>query len=246
MGLLWLAIWLLFPYERLRRGATITQQRLQTPIATYKGDVLGYILKNRGTWGFSILKFMTDPIWWFYLFWLPKYFHENYGLNLQHIGPPLIFIYFSSSFGSIAGGWLSGFLMKRGCSVNAGRKIALLICACCVVPVVLVPYVHTHMPTTVVPAVLLLALAAAAHQGFSANVFSSSADMFPSTSVSTVVGIGGAAGAVGGAIFTYITKQIWVVHPLLIFIMAGSAYLSSLLIFHLLVPNLGHQKDQTA
>jgi ACS family hexuronate transporter-like MFS transporter len=246
MGLIWLVLWLIFPYDRLRRGATITQQRLTLPIQQFQGSVLGYILRNRGMWGFAVLKLLTDPIWWFYLFWLPKFFHENYGLNLQHIGPPLIFIYFSSSFGSVAGGWLSGFLMKRGATVNRGRKTALLVCACCVVPVTLVPYVHTHFPQTVVPAVILLALAAAAHQGFSANVFSSVGDIFPATVVSTVVGIGGAVGALGGAIFTYITKTIWVAHPLIIFLMAGFAYIAALALFHLLVPRLGQQKERSA
>jgi ACS family hexuronate transporter-like MFS transporter len=244
MGMIWLVLWLLFPYDKLRRGATYTQQQLALPIKKYKGAVLGYILKSRGTWGFSTMKFMTDPIWWFYLFWLPKYFHENYAIDLQHIGPPLISIYFSSSFGSIAGGWLSGHRMKRGATVNAGRKFALLVMACCALPVMLVPYMHTLFPGNVWPAVFLLALAAAAHQGWSANVFSTSTDLFPSTSVSTVVGIGGAMGALGGAIFTWITKQIWVAHPLAIFMMAGLAYVTSLLIFQLLVPNLGTHKEQ--
>jgi ACS family hexuronate transporter-like MFS transporter len=129
--------------------------------------------------------------------------------------------------------------MKQGHSVNGGRKFALLVMALCVTPVVFVPYMGHLFPANAWPATLLFALAAAAHQGWSANIFSTATDMFPSTAVSTVVGIGGATGAAGGAIFTYIVKHNLSLHPLLVFLMAGSAYLVALAIFQLLVPRLG-------
>ena len=144
-----------------------------------------------------------------------------------------------SSIGSIAGGSLSGALMNRGYSTNAGRKIAMLITALCVLPVVMVPHMSQLFPSNAWPATLLIAIAAAAHQGWSANLFSTPADMFPSTAVSTVVGIGGAAGALGGAAFTWIVKRNLSLHQLLVFSMAAGAYVVALAIFQLLVPRLG-------
>ena len=234
MGMIWLVGWLLFPYNRLRRGSTLSQERLTLPIVQHEGQVLGILIKHRGTWAFAIGKMLTDPVWWFYLFWLPKYFNERFGLDMKHIGLPLILIYLGSSVGSVAGGWLSGFRMKQGHSVDAGRKFAMLVCALCALPVIFVPY-----SPTVWVAVALLALATAAHQGWSANLFSTPTDMFPSTSVSTIIGIGGTAGAIGGAIFTKITAALWTHHPLLIFVMAGLAYVTALSIFQKLVPKLG-------
>ena len=132
MGLVWLGIWLLFPYNKLRRGATQTQINL-APV-TQGRPIYSTLLHHRGFWAFFLGKGLTDPIWWFYLFYLPKFLNDNYGLDLSHVKYPLIVIYTAASFGSIGGGWLSGFLMKRGYSVNAGRKIALLVCALCVLP----------------------------------------------------------------------------------------------------------------
>lgn len=236
-GMVWLVLWLVFPYNRLRRATTVSQEKLAPVVAG--GVRYSVLARHRGVYAFSIAKMMTDPVWWFYLFWLPKYFHEAYNLDMQHLGPPLVVVYFCSSFGSIAGGWLSGSLMKHGFTVNAGRKIAMLICACCVLPVMFVPYMHTHFPGNVWLAVGLLSLAVAAHQGWSCNLFSTPTDMFPSTAISTVVGIGGAMGALGGAIFTQLTKFLWTSHPFLIFLMGSLAYVVSLAIFQKLVPRLG-------
>ena len=123
-------------------------------------------------------------IWWFYLFYLPKFLNDNYGLDLNHVKYPLIVIYTAATVGSIAGGWLSGFRMKHGHTVNSGRKFALLVCAICVLPIMLVPHMGTLFPTNAWPAIGLFCLATAAHQGWSANLFSTPSDMFPSTSVS--------------------------------------------------------------
>ena len=175
----------------------------------------------------------------------PQFLNRNYGLDLKHAYWEIVTVYAVSSVGSIAGGGLSGWRMKQGHSVNSGRKFALLVCAIAVTPIVFVPYLGTLFPTNPWPAVLLIALAAAAHQGWSANLFSTPTDMFPSTAVSTVVGIGGAVGAAGGATFTWIVKHYLSLHPLLIFALAASAYLVSLAIFQLLVPRLGQPRSQT-
>ena len=237
MGLVWAVIWLIFPYNKLRRGSTQTQVDL-APV-TQGGSIYSILLRHRGFWAFCIAKGITDPVWWFYLFYLPKFLNDNYGLNLSHVKYPLIVIYTAASFGSIAGGWLSGFRMKHGHSVNSGRKFALLICAICVTPIMLVPHMHTLFPNNAWPAIGLFCLATAAHQGWSANLFSTPTDMFPSTAISTVVGIGGAAGAAGGACFTWLVSHYFSLHPMPIFVLAACVYLVALLIFQLLVPKLG-------
>jgi ACS family hexuronate transporter-like MFS transporter len=243
MGLVWCVVWLFFPYNKLRRGSTQTQANLDADFASHasSGGTLPYsvLLRRRGFYAFSIGKGFTDPIWWFYLFYLPMFLHDTYGLDLNHAKYPLIVIYSVSSVGSILGGALSGFVMKRGFSVNLGRKFALLVCALAVLPIMLVPHMHALFPNNAWPAIALFSLAAAAHQGWSANLFSTPTDMFPSTSVSTVVGIGGAVGAAGGAVFTWIVSHFFAVHPIVIFTLAGFSYITALAIFQILVPRLG-------
>ncbi|MHB1022891.1 MAG: MFS transporter [Acidobacteriaceae bacterium] len=235
-GMIWLVGWLFFPYNRLRRASTLTQQRLALPVTEHESQYLKILLKHRGTWAFALGKMLTDPIWWFYLFWLPKFFYQRFGLDLSKIGLPLILVYCGSSVGSIAGGWLSGFWMKRGHSVNFGRKNAMLLCGLSALPVIFAAHVNNLWL-----AVGLLGFATAAHQGWSANLFSTPTDMFPSGSVSTVVGIGGTAGAIGGALFQLITGLIlqWTHNYNLLFLMAGLSYVTALGIFQLLVPKLG-------
>ncbi|GGG71017.1 MFS transporter [Edaphobacter dinghuensis] len=237
MGLIWCVIWLIFPYNKLRRGSTQTQADL-APV-TEGRPIYSVLLSHRGFWAFFIGKGLTDPIWWFYLFYLPMFLHDNYGLNLEQAKYPLIIIYTAATVGSVGGGWLSGFLMNRGHTVNFGRKTAMLVCALCVTPIMLVPHMHTLFPNNAWPAIALFCLATAAHQGWSANIFSTPTDMFPSTSVSTVVGLGGAAGAAGGAVFTWIVSHLFAPHPLIIFALAGFAYVVALAIFQVLVPRLG-------
>ena len=241
--MIWLIVWMLFPYNRLRRGSTQTQANLQADLASqteHGGNIpLVVLLRRRGTYAFAIGKGLTDGVWWFYLFYLPQFLNRNYGLDLHHAYWFIVTVYVISTIGSIFGGSLSGWLMGRGYSVNAGRKSAMLFMAVLVLPLVFVPHMSAIFPANPWPATLLIALAAAAHQGWSANLFSTPTDMFPSTAVSTVVGIGGAAGAAGGAAFTWIVKHKLSLHPLLIFSLAASAYLISLAIFHLLVPRLG-------
>ncbi len=240
MGIVWLILWMLFPYNRLRRNLSTTQANLQQVVPNVTGIALYRILfRNRGLYAFSIAKGLTDPVWWFYLFYLPMFLNDNYGLSLSQAYWPIVLVYAVSSVGSFLGGGLSGYHMKRGHTVNTGRKRALLIAALCVLPIMLVPHMHVLFPHNAWPAVGLFALAAAAHQGWSANLFTTPTDMFPSTSVSTVVGIGGAAGSVGGALFTVLVSHLLSLHPLIIFTLAGLSYSVSLLIFQLLVPHLG-------
>ena len=243
MGLCWLVLWLFFPYNKLRRASTQTQANLAADFASQArdGGILPYsaLFRRRGLYAFSIAKGLTDPVWWFYLFYLPQFLDRNYGLDLKHAYWYIVTVYLISSVGSIAGGALSGVVMKRGHSVNVGRKFAMLVCALAVLPIIFVPQLGHLFPTNAWPATLLIGIAAAAHQGWSANLFSTPTDMFPSTAVSTVVGIGGAVGAAGGATFTWIVKHYFSLHPLLIFGMAALAYILSLAIFQWLVPRLG-------
>ncbi|HEY6642752.1 MFS transporter [Povalibacter sp.] len=194
-----------------------------------------HLLRHRQTWAFLMAKLLTDPIWWFFLFWLPKFFHSEHGLSLLGLGAPLVAIYVMADAGSIAGGWIAGRFIKRGWSVNRARKTAMLICGLAVVPVVFAANV-----TSLWLAVGLVGLAAAGHQGWSANVFTLPSDMFPRRTVASVVGIGGFGGAVGGmciATFTGLLLETTGSY-VPVFIMAGAAYLLALFIVHLLVPRL--------
>ncbi|MGA3225989.1 MAG: MFS transporter [Acidobacteriaceae bacterium] len=145
LGLLWLLIWLLFPYDRLhpKFGTPVSAASLAATPATYKA-----LLFNPGTWRFALSKGTTDSIWWFYLFWLPKYFNERFHVDMKNLGLPLIIVYIGATIGSIAGGWLAGFYIRRGHSVRMGRRFAMMVCAICAVPVALVPFVHPRRPRT--------------------------------------------------------------------------------------------------
>ena len=250
LGMIWLVLWLVFPYNKLRGQSTQTKANLQADFAAAK-DGKGAIpftalLRRPGLYAFALGKGLTDGVWWFYLFYLPQFLNRNYGLSLKDAYWYIVTVYLVSSVGSIFGGSLSGSLMKRGYSVNAGRKLAMLAMAILVLPVVFVPHMSHVFPSNAWPATLLIAIAAAAHQGWSANLFSTPGDMFPSTAVSTVVGVGGAAGAVGGAAFTWIVKRNLSLHQLLVFGMAAGAYLVALGCIQLLVPRLGAAKENIA
>ena len=194
------------------------------------------LLRHRQAWAFVVAKFMTDPIWWFFLFWLPKFLNSEYGLTLTGLGPPLIAIYLLADVGSIGGGWLAGRFIKRGWSVNRARKGAMLICALCR----RADRVRLERATNLWIAVALIGLATAGHQGWSANVFTLTSDMFPRHAVGSVVGLGGFAGAVGGMLIStfvgFLLQTTGSYVP--VFIMAGSAYLLALAIVHFLAPRL--------
>jgi ACS family hexuronate transporter-like MFS transporter len=191
------------------------------PRASFKS-----LLRKRGTWAFALSKAATDPVWWFYLYWLPKFFHERFSVDMSQLGLPLIIVYVGATVGSIGGGWLAGFVMRRGHSLRSGRRFAMMFCAFCALAVILVPFVHLLWQ-----AIALLCIATAAHQGFSSNLLSTPSDMFPSSSVGTVVGIGGAVGSVGSTIVITMIGILWTNHSLLIFFIAGFAYLLSMIVF---------------
>lgn len=238
IGFVWLFFWL-WLYNPPEKHKTVGAGEL----AYIHGDAeeattpipWASIIGKRQTWAFAIGKLLTDPVWWFYLYWLGKFLNEKHGVTLSRIGPPLIVIYVIADIGSIGGGWLSSRFIKSGWSVNKARKVAMLICALCVVPVVFAPMV-SGMWT----AVALISLAAAAHQGWSANIFTTASDMFPKRAVGSVVGFGGMAGSVGGIFVAtgtgYVLELTRSYVP--IFIIAGVAYLLALAIIHMLAPRL--------
>jgi ACS family hexuronate transporter-like MFS transporter len=238
-GFVWLIAWLAIyraPQEHPKVGAEELAYIRSDPAEPTESVSWGKLLRHRQTWAFAIGKFMTDPIWWFYLYWLPKFLDARYGINLAKVAAPIIVIYLIADVGSVFGGWLSGFFIKRGWSVNAGRKVTMLIAALLIVPTIFAP----SAPTMWV-AVLIVSLAAAAHQWWSANIFTLSSDMFPRRAIGSVVGIGGFFGAAGGVLFQRATG--WVLQnngsnytP--VFVVCGLAYVSALLVIHLLAPKL--------
>ena len=193
------------------------------------------LLRHRETWAFAVGKFMTDPVWWLYLFWIPDFLNRNHGLDLQSVGPPLVMIYLVADAGSIGGGWLSSALMKRGSSVNVARKTAMLTCALAVLPIAVAAGARELWL-----AVAIVSLAAAAHQGWSANLFTLVSDTFPRQAVGSVVGLGGMAGAIGGMLIAKLTGYILDTTGsyVPVFLIAASAYLLALGAIHLLAPRL--------
>lgn len=237
-GLIWIAFWIPV-YHRPAEHPKLSKEELAyiesdppdppAKISWFK------LLTFKQTWAFSIGKFLTDAIWWFYLFWFPLFMNDRFGVDLKTIGIPMIIVYVLADFGSVGGGWLSSALMKRNWTVNAARKTAMLVCAILILPVAIAPHVTGQWV-----AVILIGVAAAAHQGFSANIFTTSSDMFPRKAVGSVVGIGGFAGAIGG--FFMNLGAGWLKQNTgsyeIMFAIAGVVYLIALLIMHLLVPKL--------
>ncbi len=238
IGFLWIIFWWLF-YEvpqrqkRLKREelAYIQSDEADTPVRVPWLKLISY----RQTWAFAIAKFMTDPIWWFYLYWVPKFLNKTYGLTLEKIGPPLVIIYLVADLGSIGGGWLSSMFIKRGWEVNRARKFTMLLCALAVTPIVL-----ASQASEMWVAVALLSIATAAHQGWSANLFTTASDMFPRKAVGSIVGFGGMAGSIGGMLLSTSAGFLLELTGsyMTLFIISGSAYLIALLIFNFIVPRL--------
>jgi len=238
LGFAWLILWLLL-YRKPREHPLCTDREreyIESDAESVNGKIKwAQLLPHKQTWAFAAGKFMTDPIWWFYLFWIPDYLQREHGLHLMQIGLPILVIYVISDAGSIAGGWLSSRLIRRGLSVNASRKCAMLVCALSVLPIAVVYRISGLWPAT-----LVIGLAAAGHQGFSANLFTLASDLFPSRAVATVVGIGGMAGAIGGMLIAEIVGHVlqWTGSYVVPFFMAASAYLVALLFIQLLSPAL--------
>jgi MFS transporter, ACS family, hexuronate transporter len=239
VGFLWLILWFLF-YHRPEEHPRLSKQELAY-IQSEPSENAGKfpwlpLLKFRQTWAFTLGKFLTDPVWWFYLFWGPGFLNRKFEVQIGAMGAPILVIYTLASFGSVLGGWLPAFFLKLGWSPNLSRKIAMLICALCVIPVIL-----AATTTSLWMAVFLIGLACAAHQGWSANIFTLSSDMFPKKAVGSVVGIGGFAGGLGGYFFSQHVGKVLKQNPndyLPILIIAGSIYLFALLIIQVLAPKL--------
>lgn len=238
LGLLWLIAWQ-WVYRRPEESRFVSPAELahirSEPVEPGTRMPWLSLLRHRQTWAYAAGKLLTDPVWWLYLFWLPDFFSRNFHLDLKSFAIPLVVVYLAADVGSIGGGWLSSRLMKHGRSANAARKTAMLVCALAVLPVMFASQVHN-----VWAAVALIALAAAAHQGWSANLLTLPSDLFPTRVVSSVVGLGGMFGAIGGmciakivgAILQHTGSYVW------IFLIAGTAYLLALALIHALTPRM--------
>jgi MFS transporter, ACS family, hexuronate transporter len=238
IGLVWLCVWIPV-YRSPQEHPAVSVEELaliqsDPPEPTVKVPWLN-LLGYRQAWAFGVAKFLTDSMWWFYITWLPKFLHKQYGLDLLHIGAPLVTIYFMSDMGSISGGWISSSLIKRGASVNRARKTALLICAVCVLPILFAEQASSQWI-----AVLILGLATAAHQGFSSNLFTLVSDMFPRRAVGSVAGFGGMCGYVGAALFQIIVGySVERQHNYFVpFLCASMAYIVAVICIQLLVPRV--------
>jgi MFS transporter, ACS family, hexuronate transporter len=238
IGFLWVVLWLLL-YHKPEEHRQVSRAELEyirsdpaRPAAKMKCLSLA---SYRQTWAYVVGKFMIDPVWWFYLYWVPDFLQRKHGLALMQIGVPIMVIYVVSDIGSVAGGWFSSWLIKRGKSVNAARKTAMLICALCVLPIM-----FAYRVESLWGAVLIIGLAAGGHQGFSANLFAVPSDTFPAQAVGSVVGMGGMAGAVGGMLIAKIVGYTlqWTGSYMLPFFIAGSSYLIALACIHILSPRL--------
>jgi ACS family hexuronate transporter-like MFS transporter len=227
LGLIWLAFWIpLYREARSRaedspRGARLRWARL---------------FAHRQTWAFVVGKLMADPVWWFYLYWLPKFLDTRYGVKLSQLAAPIIVVYLIADVGSVGGGWLSSALIKRGWTVNRARKTTMLAMALLIVPTTL-----ASRAPSMWAAVLIVGVAAAAHQAWSANMYTLASDMFPKFAVGSVVGIGSFGGAMGGVVFQRVTGRVLQANgsdytP--IFVVCGLAYVTAWLIIHLLAPRL--------
>lgn len=246
VSLLWLVAWLAL-YRRPRQSKQLSGAELAY-IESDPADPVAKVpwlrvLRTKEAWAFAIGKFLTDPVWWMFLFWLPDFLHKRHGLDLTTFGPPVAAVYIVSDLGSIGGGWLSSHLIKRGWSINAARKTTMLICALAVTPIFFAQYVDSLWA-----AVAIISLAAAAHQAWSANLFTLASDMFPRKAVGSVYGVGGTAGAIGGMIFSLFIGGVLEKSGsyTLVFLISGSLYLIALLIIQLLSPRLEQAKVANA
>jgi ACS family hexuronate transporter-like MFS transporter len=228
LGFLWLLLWI-----PLYRSPQVTTS--VAPGAEARAPWIT-LFAHRQTWAFIVGKLMADPVWWFYLYWLPKFLDAKYGVKLAQVAAPIIVVYLIADVGSVGGGWISSALIKRGWSVNRARKSTMLAMALLIVPTALVSRAPNMWA-----AVLIVGVAAAAHQAWSANVYTLASDMFPKSAVGSVVGIGAFAGAMGGVVFQRVTGRVLQANgsdysP--IFVVCGLAYVTAWVIIHLLAPRL--------
>ncbi len=243
VGLLWIALWLPF-YDAPEDSKRLSPEELafiqsDREVETTAKMSWGSLLKYRQTWAFVAAKFLTDPVWWFFLIWLPDFFKKTRGLDIKHSWVHLVFIYSLVTVLSIAGGWLTGYLARRGYSQSRARKTGMFIFSLAVLPILAVTQVGDWS------AVVLIGIAGAAHQAWSANLFTSVSDVFPKRAVASVVGIGGMAGSVGGIVFPIFSGKLLdkfqasgsvTAGYAILFGICGSAYLIAFAINHVLAP----------
>ncbi len=250
IGFVWLAFWFIL-YEIPSKQKRLSKKEFDYIHSDPEEDVASpgkvswiHLLKIRQTWAFVIGKFLTDPIWWFLLFWLPSFLKNEYGMTGTQVSIPLAVVYTMTTIGSIGGGWLSGYLIRLGWPVFRARKTSMLAFALCVIPVISAQALGHYSPWL---AVIIIGIAASAHQAWSANIFTTASDMFPKHAVGSIVGIGGMAGAVGGILIARLAGMLLDHYKLLghietgyyiMFIISGLAYISAWLIMHLLAPKM--------
>jgi len=251
IGFVWLIFWRIF-YEIPSKHKKVTKAEYEFIHSDAEEVTVGTDIEQKirwvkllgipQTWTFVVGKFLTDPIWYFFLFWLPSYFSSTFNLDLKKPSLPLVIVYTATTFGSIGGGYLSSWLIKKGWPIFKARKTAMFIFAICVIPII-----TARFATNIWQAVGLISLAAAAHQAWSATIFTTASDMFPKRAVSSIVGIGGMAGSVGGIFFPGLigfvletNKQAGhiLVGYNIIFTICGFAYLLAWIIMHLLSPKM--------
>ncbi len=235
IGFLWLIGWILV-YERPEKKKRLSASELayilsdKQEISTVKIP-WSQLLKYPQTWVFIAGKFLTDPIWWFYLFWLPKFLFKTYGLSITELGLPLVVIYLMISVGSIGGGWLSSFMIRKGTEVMKSREMVMLLCGLCVLPIII-----ASRASDLWLAVILIGLASASHQGFAANLYALISDMLPKRVVASVTSLGGVAGSISGVLFSVFVGYIleWTGSYIWPFLIAAPSYLIALFIIHIL------------
>ena len=235
-NVVWIALWVIY-YRRPRDHPRVTMEEIahieSDPPIVQREVRWRRLLATRQAWAYMAGRFLIDPVWWMFLFWLPDFLHRQYGIDLKGYGPPLVAVYIIADIGSILGGWASSRMLARGATANRARKLAMLGCAIVVMPVAFA----AHASSALV-AVLLIGLACAGHQGFSANLFSMPADLYPRWAQGSIVGLGGFAGALGGMLMSkyagWVLQTVGSYTP--IFVICGGAYLLALLVVHLINP----------
>lgn len=241
LGFIWLALWLVF-YRQPEMHPKVGRAELEYIRSDSDADDRGVrsipwsvALRHKETWGFALAKFLTDPVWWFYLYWLPPYLYDVRKFNLKEIGWALPVVYLMADIGSVAGGWISGALIRRGWASGKARKTAMGICAACM-PVAAMSVLAGNP----ILAIALVSVATASHQGWSANLFTTTSDVFPKQAVASVTGIGGFAGGLGGFLFSAVLPGIVVAHfgytP--VFLTMGAFHLTSLVLVHFLLGDM--------
>jgi MFS transporter, ACS family, hexuronate transporter len=253
IGLIWLAFWFAmyhvpaehkklskpeYEYIHSDKDEVVNENTDKEKVSWLK------LLTFRQTWSFVLGKALTDPIWWFYLFWLPSFLNKQYGMTKTDVAFPIAVVYIMTTIGSIGGGWLSGYLIDKGWPVFRARRTVMLIYAFCVVPIIGALELGKFSPWF---AILIIGLAASAHQAWSANIFTTASDMFPKKAVASITGIGGMAGAIGGVILSksagalldhFKAQGSIETGYYIMFIICGSAYLLAWAVMALLTPKM--------